>query len=99
MAYRCRKHEQTRERERKAESMTDPTVAALAAKYAKTPGQLVLRWHIELGVAAIPKSANPVRIAQNIDIFNFALMSDEIAAISALDTGNEPGVDSDTMGH
>jgi 2,5-diketo-D-gluconate reductase A len=74
-----------------------PTLTALAATYGKTPGQVVLRWHIELGLVAIPKSANPARIAQNIDIFDFALTSDEIAALSALDT--DPGVDSDTSGH
>jgi len=79
--------------------LADPTLAAIAAKYGKTPGQVVLRWHIELGLVAIPKSANAERIAQNIDIFDFALTSDEVAAISALDTGAEPGVDSDTGGH
>ncbi len=77
--------------------LAHPTLAALAAKYGKTPGQVVLRWHIELGVVAIPRSANPVRIAQNIDIFDFALTSDELAAITALDTGE--GVDSDKAGH
>ena len=50
-------------------------------------------------MVAIPKSANPERIAQNIAIFDFALTGDEVAAISALDTGAESGVDSDTMGH
>jgi len=75
------------------------TLAAIAAKYGKTPGQVVLRWHIELGIVAIPRSANPGRIAQNIDIFDFSLTSDEISAISTLDTGKEPRVDSDTMGH
>lgn len=79
--------------------LDDPTLAALAAKYDKTPGQIVLRWHIELGLVAIPKSANRVRLAQNIDIFDFALTSDEVAALSALDTGANPGVDSDTSGH
>jgi 2,5-diketo-D-gluconate reductase A len=79
--------------------LDDPAVAALAAKYGKTPGQIVLRWHIELGLAPIPKSANPGRIAQNIDIFDFALTRDEVAALSALDTGAEPRVDSDTSGH
>jgi len=74
-------------------------VTALAAKYAKTPGQIVLRWHIELGLVAIPKSANPVRMAQNIDIFDFALTSDEVAALTALDTGAAPRVDSDISGH
>jgi 2,5-diketo-D-gluconate reductase A len=75
----------------------DPTIAALAEKYGKTPGQIVLRWHIELGLVAIPKSANPARIAQNIEVFDFALTGEEIAAVSALDT--DPGVDSDTSGH
>jgi 2,5-diketo-D-gluconate reductase A len=76
-----------------------PTLAGLAAKYGKTPAQIVLRWHVELGLVAIPKSANPARIAQNIDIFDFALSADEVAAVSALDTGAERGVDSDTSGH
>ena len=59
----------------------------------------MLRWHIELGIVAIPRSANPGRIAQNIDIFDFELTPDEIAAISALDTGEQQGVDSDKTGH
>jgi 2,5-diketo-D-gluconate reductase A len=79
--------------------LENPTLAAIAAKYGKTPGQVVLRWHIELGGVAIPRSANPGRIAQNLDIFDFALTSDEIASISALDTGEEQGVDSDKTGH
>jgi diketogulonate reductase-like aldo/keto reductase len=48
---------------------------------------------------AIPRSSNPERLAQNIDIFDFTLTADEVAAISALDTGAEKRVDSDTMGH
>jgi 2,5-diketo-D-gluconate reductase A len=79
--------------------LNEPTVANLAAKYGKTPAQIVLRWHVELGGVAIPRSANPARIAQNIDIFDFSLAEDEVAAISALDTGEEPGVDSDLTGH
>jgi 2,5-diketo-D-gluconate reductase A len=79
--------------------LENPTLAAIAAKYDKTPGQVVLRWHIDLGTVAIPRSSNPGRIAQNIDIFDFALIDDEISAISALDTGEESRVDSDTTGH
>ena len=79
--------------------LENPTLAAIGAKYGKTPGQVVLRWHIELGIVTIPRSANPDRIAQNIDIFDFELASDEIDAISALDTGEEQGVDSDKAGH
>ena len=79
--------------------LENSTLAAIGAKYGKTAGQVVLRWHIELGIVAIPRSANPGRIAQNIDIFDFELTPDEIAAISALDTGEEQGVDSDKTGH
>jgi 2,5-diketo-D-gluconate reductase A len=79
--------------------LADPIVAMLAARYRKTPAQIVLRWHIELGLVAIPKSSNPERLAQNIEIFDFALTLDEVAALSALDTGAAPRVDSDTGGH
>lgn len=79
--------------------LEQPLLATLAAKYGKTPGQIVLRWHIELGLVVIPKSANPARIAQNVDVFDIALSADEVAAISALDTGAVARVDSDTMGH
>ena len=79
--------------------LENPTLAAIGAKYGKTPGQVVLRWHIELGIVAIPRSANPGHIAQNINIFDFELTTNEIATISALDTGEEQGVDSDKSGH
>jgi 2,5-diketo-D-gluconate reductase A len=79
--------------------LKNPTLATIAEKYEKTPGQVVLRWHIDLGIVAIPRSSSPSRIAENIDIFDFALTHDEIAAISALDSGDEPGVDSDKTGH
>jgi diketogulonate reductase-like aldo/keto reductase len=70
-----------------------PVVAKLAAKYGKTPAQVVLRWHIEHGLSAIPKSVRPERIAENIDVFNFRLTANEIAAIDALDTGVRGGPD------
>jgi 2,5-diketo-D-gluconate reductase A len=79
--------------------LENPTLVAIAAKYDKTPAQVVLRWHIDLDLVAIPRSANPGRIAQNIDIFDFALTREEIASISSLDTGDEKGVDSDKTGH
>lgn len=79
--------------------LQDPTLTAIAAKYNKTTAQVILRWNIEIGIVTIPKSANPTRIAQNIDIFDFALTADEVAAISALDTGAEKRVDSDVQGH
>jgi diketogulonate reductase-like aldo/keto reductase len=70
-----------------------PTVVRVAAKYGKTPAQVVLRWHVEHGVSAIPKSVRPERIAGNFDIFDFSLTPDEVAAIDALDTGIRGGPD------
>ena len=70
-----------------------PTIVELAAKYGKTPAQVVLRWHIEHRVSAIPKSVKPHRIEENFDIFDFVLTPDEVAAIDALDTGTRGGPD------
>jgi diketogulonate reductase-like aldo/keto reductase len=69
------------------------TPSSLAAKYGKTPGQVVLRWHIQHGISVIPKSVRPERITENIDIFDFVLTADEVAAIDALDTGVHGGLD------
>lgn len=79
--------------------LDEPLFATIGAKYGKTPAQVVLRWNVELGIVPIPRSSNPQRLAQNLDIFDFTLTAAEIAAISALDTGAEKRVDSDTMGH
>jgi diketogulonate reductase-like aldo/keto reductase len=70
-----------------------PTIVELATKYGKTPAQIVLRWHLEHGVSAIPKSVKPNRIAENFDVFEFAPTPDEISAIDALDTGVRGGPD------
>jgi len=74
-----------------------PAVVQLAQKYGKTPAQVVLRWHIDQGLSAIPKSVRPERIAENIDLFDFALSEDEIAAIDALDTGVRAGANPETV--
>jgi 2,5-diketo-D-gluconate reductase A len=79
--------------------LNEPILQTIADTYGKTPGQVVLRWFIELGIVAIPRSSNPARLRQNIDIFDFTLTAAEIDAISALDTGDEERVDSDTTGH
>ena len=79
--------------------LSDPTLAAIAQAHGKTVAQIVLRWNIELGLVPIPRSSNPVRLAQNLEIFDFALTPAEIAAITALDTGAEKRVDSDVQGH
>lgn len=77
----------------------DPILATIAAKYGKTPSQIILRWDVELGIVAVPRSTNPTRMAQNLDVFDFALTAEEVAAITALDTGDEQRADSDTVGH
>jgi diketogulonate reductase-like aldo/keto reductase len=71
--------------------LEDPVIVEIAEKHGKTPAQVVLRWHIEHGFCAIPKSVKPHRIAENIDIFDFQLSSDEVAAIDSLDTGVRGG--------
>ena len=75
-----------------------PLVLDLAARYGKTPAQVVLRWHLGHGLAAIPKSARAERLAENIDIFDFALSEEEMKAIDALDTGARRGADPETFG-
>jgi diketogulonate reductase-like aldo/keto reductase len=77
--------------------LTDPVITDLAAKYGKAPAQVVLRWHIEHGFCAIPKSVKPHRIAENFDVFDFALEAEEVAAIDALDTGARGGPDPELL--
>ncbi|RQR24987.1 aldo/keto reductase [Burkholderia sp. Bp9143] len=71
----------------------DPVIAGLAAKYGKTPAQVILRWHIEHGVSAIPKSSRDERLAENIAIFDFQLTPSEVAAIDALNCDERGGPD------
>lgn len=70
----------------------------LAAKYGKTPAQIVLRWDVQSGIVTIPKSANPQRMAENLDIFGFELAPEEMSALGGLETGL-PVTDSDSFGH
>jgi 2,5-diketo-D-gluconate reductase A len=79
--------------------LSEPAIVAIAARHGKSAAQVVLRWHVELGLGAVPKSVNPERMAANIDIFDFALSDDEIAAISALDRGEAHAEDSDETGN
>lgn len=65
---------------------THPVIKQLAAKYNKSEAQIILRWHIQVGNIAIPKSQTKERVQQNIDVFDFALSTDEVAAITRLNT-------------
>ncbi|WP_330479049.1 aldo/keto reductase [Streptomyces platensis] len=73
--------------------LEDPTLVELAAKHGKSPAQVVLRWHVQLGNVAIPKSVTPSRIAENIDIFDFELDDADLTALAGLDTGTRLGPD------
>jgi 2,5-diketo-D-gluconate reductase A len=73
--------------------MQDPTIGAIAAAHGKSPAQVMLRWHLQQGRSAIPKSTNPARIMENFDIAGFELTAEELAAIDALDTGRRTGPD------
>ncbi|MFD3514641.1 aldo/keto reductase [Streptomyces sp. NPDC058657] len=75
-----------------------PTVLAVARKHGKTPAQAVLRWHLQLGNVVIPKSVTPSRIAENIDVFDFELDADDMAAFAALDEGKRLGFDPAVFG-
>ncbi|WP_024873980.1 aldo/keto reductase [Saccharomonospora piscinae] len=77
--------------------LDDPTLGSLAEKYGRTPAQIVLRWHLELGNITIPKSVTPSRIRENLDVFDFELADDDVKAIAALDNGTRVGPDPDTL--
>ncbi|MET3932361.1 aldo/keto reductase [Arthrobacter sp. OAP107] len=75
--------------------MEDPAIAAIGEAHGKSAAQVMLRWHLQQGRSAIPKSTNPARIAENFDVFDFELSSQELAAIDALDAGVRNGPDPD----
>jgi diketogulonate reductase-like aldo/keto reductase len=74
-----------------------PAIVAIAQKHGRTPAQVVLRWHLQLGNVVIPKSVTPSRIKENIDVFDFSLDTEDIAAISALNEDRRLGPDPATL--
>jgi 2,5-diketo-D-gluconate reductase A len=79
--------------------LSAPVLNRIAGKHGRTVSQVVLRWHVQQGLVAIPKSADPQRMKENIDVFDFALDEEDLTAISTLDEGPEAGVNSDVQGH
>ncbi|MET8642497.1 aldo/keto reductase [Streptomyces sp. NPDC004096] len=75
-----------------------PAIIAIAQKHNRTPAQIVLRWHIQLGNVVIPKSVTPARIRENIEVFDFSLDTEDMAAISALNEDRRLGPDPATFG-
>lgn len=74
-----------------------PAIVAVAQKHGRTPAQVVLRWHLQLGNVVIPKSVTPSRIKENIDVFDFSLDTEDLAAISALNEDRRLGPDPATF--
>ena len=72
-------------------TLEDPVINAIATAHGKTPAQVMLRWHLQQGRQAIPKSVTPARIAENFDVLDFELNAEQLAAIDALDTGVRGG--------
>ncbi len=77
--------------------LDDPAIAEIAAAHAKTPAQVVIRWHLQLGNVVIPKSVTPERITENFDVLDFHLSPAEMAAVEALDAGERTGPDPETF--
>lgn len=70
-----------------------PAIVAIAQKHGRTPAQVVLRWHLQIGNVVIPKSVTPSRIKENIEVFDFSLDDEDLAAISALNEDRRIGSD------
>jgi 2,5-diketo-D-gluconate reductase A len=79
--------------------LAEPAIVDVAARLERTPAQVVLRWHVQQGLVVIPKSTDPVRLAQNLDLFSFELSVDDMAALATLDEGPGAGIDSEVEGH
>lgn len=77
--------------------LENPTVTSLAGAHGKTPAQVLIRWHIQLGNIVIPKSVNPERIVSNFDVFDFELSEQDMASIASLEDGTRLGPDPRTF--
>lgn len=81
----------------KGRVLEHPTLTGLADKYGKSAAQVILRWHIQIGNIVFPKTSSPERMRENIDVFDFELAPDDVAAIEELDERHRTGPDPDTF--
>jgi 2,5-diketo-D-gluconate reductase A len=77
--------------------LEDPVITGIAQRLSRTPAQVVLRWHVQLGHVVIPKSVTPSRIAENFQVFDFELEPGDLEAIEGMDRGERTGPDPDTF--
>ncbi len=75
--------------------LSDERVGAIAARHGRTPAQVILRWHLQVGNVVIPKSVTPSRIAENLDVFDFQLTAEDLAVVEGLNTDSRVGPDPD----
>lgn len=78
--------------------LQDETIAQIGRRLGKTPAQVILRWHLQIGNVVIPKSVTPSRIEENFQLFDFELTDDDLQAIAKLDRNDRHGPDPDTFG-
>ena len=76
--------------------LNNPGIAQVAEALGRTPAQVVLRWHVQLGAIPIPKSADPARLRQNLDVFSFELDAGQMAVLDAVNCDNRTGGDPET---
>jgi 2,5-diketo-D-gluconate reductase A len=81
----------------KGQLLDDPTIVEIASAHGRTGAQVVLRWHMQLGNVAIPKSVTPARIEENLHVFDFELSQADMEAIAELDRGDRTGPDPDSF--
>ncbi len=79
-------------------SFDAPAIRSIAERVGKSPAQVILRWHLQLGLSVIPRSTRVEGLAQNIDLFDFSLTDPDLAAMAALDAGARVGPDPDQFG-
>ena len=82
-----------------ADVLSEPVVRRIAEETGMAPAQVVLRWHVQLGLVAVPKSSNSQRLRQNLDVFGFELTAEQVDALTGLDRGEGAATDSDVFGH
>jgi 2,5-diketo-D-gluconate reductase A len=81
------------------ELLRHPVIGRIADRHGRTPAQVILRWHLDLGLTAVPKTSSPERMAANLDVFDFRLPAEDLAELAALDRGEAAATDSDATGH
>ncbi|MGH8915915.1 MAG: aldo/keto reductase [Acidimicrobiia bacterium] len=81
-----------------SDMLRDPVIAEIGRTHARTPAQVVLRWHLQLGLIPLPKTSRPGRLAENIAVFDFTLGQEEMDRLSTLDRDGQGAVDSDRSG-